>query len=191
MEVNEYLKSIPKIEDQAEKRVAAIVTNSDPFTLGQRKLFKMASEENDLIYCFVTENQRAMFDQARRVKFAQDSLAAFDNVKVVSGENFVPDLTVSTEFFKQQLMPELNISRVYVVKKFMSMDTHFDNVKLAHELGPKIEVITVPDLQLNGETVSATRVRQAIKAGNLDEVEQMASKPVYEYIKANLTNLKK
>lgn len=183
MKTNYYLNSLPTIADQNDKKVAAIVTNSDPFTMGQRKLFTMAASENDLVYCFVTKNDDAMFDQQTRVKFAEESLAQFSNGKVVSGDDFVPDLTQSTEFFKEQLVPKLNISRVYVGKKFLSMKTHFDNVTLAHELGPDMEVITIPDLELNGEAVSASRVRKAIKFGNFDEVEQMVAKPVYEYIK--------
>ena len=49
-DVKEFVAEVPEIADQEHKKVAAIVMNANPFTLGHQHLIKMASEENDLVY---------------------------------------------------------------------------------------------------------------------------------------------
>ncbi|MGQ5708755.1 hypothetical protein [Lactobacillus sp. PSON] len=185
-DINQYLEQIPTIPDQNNKRIAAILTNSDPFTLGQGKLFEIAQQENDLIYCIIAANDKAMFTQEQRVGFAESDLARYNNVKVISGKDLIPDFSVSIEFFKDQFAPKLNISRVYVGKKFLSMDNHFDNVSLAHELGPDIEVITIPDLEVNGQTVSASEVRKNIMDNNFKAIRPFVSEAVFKDIQQDL-----
>ena len=71
----------------------------------------------------------------------------------------------------------------------MSRTTHFYNVSLAHELGPDIEVIVVKRLEKDGEIVTATKVRQLIKDGNLKEIDKFVPESTYLFIKQNMDKL--
>ncbi len=207
-DVNDFLSDLPKVEDQADKKIAAIVMNANPFTLGHQHLVKMASEENDLVYVFVVANDVSLFNFNERMKLVQEGTKQFANVKVVSGGDYMvspatfpayflksPDelidvqTSVDAAVFKNKIAPALNIARRYIGQEPISRTTHFYNVSLAHELGPDIEVITVKRLEKSGQIVTATQVRQWIKDGDLAKINKFVPESTYEFIKQNMSEL--
>lgn len=207
-DVTDFVAEIPKVEDQEHKKVAAIVMNANPFTLGHEHLVKRASEENDLVYIFVVANDVSLFSFDERFKLVQEGTKEFTNVKVVSGSDYMvspatfpayflksPDdlITVQTAIdaavFKKQIAPALNITRRYIGKEPISRTTHYYNVSLAHELGPDIEVIVIDRLQKDDQIVTATKVRQLIKDGNLREINKFVPETTYKFIKKNMPEL--
>ncbi|MCT7890936.1 MAG: [citrate (pro-3S)-lyase] ligase [Lactobacillus crispatus] len=194
--------------DVKDKKVAAIVMNANPFTLGHQHLIKMASEENDLVYVFVVANDVSLFSFDERFKLVQEGTKEFSNVKVISGGDYMvspatfpayflksPDDLIAVQtvidaaVFKNQIAPGLNITRRYIGKEPISRTTHFYNVSLAHELGPEIEVIVIDRLEKDGQIVTATKVRQLIKDGNLKEINKFVPETTYEFIKQNMQKL--
>lgn len=207
-DVDEFVEKLPKVKDQANKKVAAIVMNANPFTLGHQHLVKLASEENDLVYVFVVANDVSLFSFSERMKLVKEGTKEFNNVKVVSGGDYMvspatfpayflktPDdlisvqTTIDASVFKNKIAPGLNITRRYIGKEPFSRTTHYYNVSLAHELGPDIEVIVVKRLEEENEIVTATKVRQLIKAGNLKEINKFVPESSYEFIKENMNKL--
>lgn len=207
-DIQDYLHDLPRVEDQANKKIAAIVMNANPFTLGHKHLVKMASEENDLVYVFVVANDVSLFNFDERMKLVKEGTKEFSNVKVVSGSDYMvspatfpayflktPDdligvqTAVDAKAFKDQIAPALNITRRYIGKEPFSKTTHYYNISLAHELGPDIEVIVVKRLEKDGEVVTATKVRQLIKEGNLKEINKFVPEATYEFIKQNMDEL--
>lgn len=207
-DVDDFVNNLPQIPDQKNQKVAAIVMNANPFTLGHQHLVQMASEENDLVYVFVVANDASLFTFDERMKLVQEGVKDLGNVKVVSGGDYLvsaatfpayflksPDdlidvqTAIDAQVFKTQIAPKLNITRRYIGKEPISRTTHFYNVSLAHELGPDIEVIVVNRLTEDGEIVSATQVRQWIKSGDLDKINKFVPKTTYDFIKANETEL--
>src|SRR5699024_7055819 len=207
-DVKEFVAEVPEIADQEHKKVAAIVMNANPFTLGHQHLIKMASEENDLVYVFVVANDVSLFNFNERMKLVQEGTKQFANVKVVSGGDYMvspatfpayflksPDelidvqTSVDAAVFKNKIAPALNIARRYIGQEPISRTTHFYNVSLAHELGPDIEVITVKRLEKSGQIVTATQVRQWIKDGDLAKINKFVPESTYEFIKQNMSEL--
>ncbi|QLK31934.1 [citrate (pro-3S)-lyase] ligase [Lactobacillus crispatus] len=207
-DVKEFVAEVPEIADQEHKKVAAIVMNANPFTLGHQHLIKMASEENDLVYVFVVANDVSLFSFDERFKLVQEGTKEFSNVKVISGGDYMvspatfpayflksPDDLIAVQtvidaaVFKNQIAPGLNITRRYIGKEPISRTTHFYNVSLAHELGPEIEVIVIDRLEKDGQIVTATKVRQLIKDGNLKEINKFVPETTYEFIKQNMQKL--
>lgn len=207
-DVAEFVSEIPQVDNQANQKVAAIVMNANPFTLGHQHLVKMASDENDLVYVFVVANDVSLFSFDERLKLVKEGTKAFSNVKVVSGGDYMvspatfpayflktPDDLIAVQtaidaaVFKNQIAPGLNIKRRYIGKEPISRTTHFYNVSLAHELGPDIEVIVIDRLEKDGQIVTATKVRQLIKDGNLKEINKFVPETTYEFIKKNMQEL--
>lgn len=207
-DVAEFVAEIPKVGNQEHKKVAAIVMNANPFTLGHKHLVKRASEENDLVYVFVVANDVSLFNFDERFELVQEGTKEFANVKVVSGGEYmvspatfpayflkIPDdlITVQTAIdaaiFKRQIAPGLNITRRYIGKEPISRTTHYYNVSLAHELGPDIEVIVIDRLKKDDQIVTATEVRQLIKVGNLREINKFVPETTYDFIKKNMSEL--
>ena len=207
-DVKDYIKSIPRIENQENKKIGSIVMNANPFTKGHRHLVELASQENDLVYVFVVATDASLFTTDERMSLVKEGVKDLKNVKVVSGGDYMvskatfpayflkspEDLievqtAVDTKVFKNVIAPPLNIMRRYLGKEPLSMTTHYYNVSLAHELGPDIEVITIPRLEVDGHVITATEVRQLIKDGNLAGMEKLLPATTLEFIKKNLENL--
>jgi cytidyltransferase-related domain len=64
--VQDYVAALPKIEHQDQAKVAGIVMNANPFTLGHRYLIETAAKENDLVYVFVVNTDASLFTTAER-----------------------------------------------------------------------------------------------------------------------------
>lgn len=207
-DVNDYLDSLPRIANQENKKIAAIVMNANPFTLGHRHLIEMASQENDLVYVFVVATDLSLFKTNERMELVKEGLSDLKNVKVVSGGDYMvssatfpayflksPKDLIDTQteidalVFKNIISPKLNITRRYLGKEPISITTHYYNVSLAHELGPDIEVIITPRYEVDGQLVTATQVRKDIKEENLAEIAKLVPKTTYEFIENNLSEL--
>ncbi|MGQ5709509.1 [citrate (pro-3S)-lyase] ligase [Lactobacillus sp. PSON] len=207
-DVKDYVEGIPKIENQENKKIGAIVMNANPFTKGHRHLVELASQDNDLVYVFVVATDASLFTADERMKLVKDGVKDLNNVKVVSGDDYMvskatfpayflkspEDLievqtAIDAKVFKNVIAPPLNISRRYLGKEPLSLTTHYYNVSLAHELAPDIEVITIPRLEVNGHVITATEVRQLIKTGDLAGIEKLVPATTLEFIKENLEKL--
>lgn len=207
-DVNDYLADLPRIDQQEDKKIAAIVMNANPFTLGHRHLVKMASEENDLVYVFVVATDMSLFKTKEREELVRRGLSDLKNVKVVSGAEYMvsaatfpayflkspKDLidvqtTIDAEVFKNIIAPALNIKRRYLGQEPQSLTTRYYNESLANVLGPDIEVVILPRYKIDGEIVTATQVRKSIQTGDLTKIEDFVPRTTYEFIRENLTEL--
>lgn len=207
-DVNDYIASLPRIDNQENKRIGSIVVNANPFTKGHRHLVELASQENDLVYVFVVAADASLFTTDEREKIVKEGVKDLKNVIVVSGSDYMvskatfpayflkspEDLievqtAIDAKVFKNVIAPPLNISRRYLGKEPLSLTTHYYNVSLAHELGPDIEVITIPRLEQDGKVITATEVRKLIKAGDLAGISKLVPATTLEFIKQNLENL--
>ncbi|TSO26418.1 [citrate (pro-3S)-lyase] ligase [Lactobacillus sp. LL6] len=207
-DVEDYIESIPRIKNQEDKKIGSIVMNANPFTKGHRHLVELASQENDLVYVFVVAEDASLFTSDERMQLVKEGVKDLKNVKVVSGGDYMvskatfpayflkspEDLievqtAIDAKVFKNVIAPPLNILRRYLGKEPLSMTTHYYNVSLAHELGPDIEVITIPRLEVDGHVITATEVRQLIKDGNLAGMEKLLPATTLKFIKENLEEL--
>lgn len=206
--VQDYLASLPQVPDQKDKKVAAIVMNANPFTLGHRHLVEVASAENDLVYVFVVATDLSLFKTKERESLVKKGLQDLKNVKVVSGGDYMvsaatfpayflkspKDLievqtTIDALVFKKWIAPKLNIRGRYLGEEPQSRTTRYYNMSLVHQLEPDIKVRILPRYQVEGKVVTGTQVRRDIQAGKLQELEDLVPPTTYVFIKNNLLNL--
>ena len=69
-----YLDQLARSRVEAPK-VAAIVMNANPFTLGHQYLVEKAAAENDLVHLFMVSEDASLFPYAVRKKLIQEGTA--------------------------------------------------------------------------------------------------------------------
>lgn len=206
--VHDYLAKLPKVPQQKEKKVAAIVMNANPFTLGHRHLVEVASAENDLVYVFVVATDLSLFKTKERTDLVRKGLQDLANVKVVSGSDYMvsaatfpayflrspKDLinvqtTIDARVFKNIIAPSLNIKSRYLGQEPQSRTTRYYNTSLIHELEPEIKVKILPRYEVKGKVITGTQVRRDIQASKLAELKSLVPLATYVFIKSNLKEL--
>tara|TARA_R110001583_G_scaffold35585_1_gene118183 strand:+ start:30450 stop:31532 length:1083 start_codon:yes stop_codon:yes gene_type:complete len=177
--------------------IATIVVNCNPFTVGHRYLIEKASEENELVYLFVVSENLSAFPFEIRWKLIKEGIAHLNNVKmlstgpyIVSGAIFPnyflkheswsliseKQAEIDVKIFAEYIAPVLNIKKRYIGCETYCETTAAYNTAM-HKILPKhnIEVIECERITSNKdfckkEYISASKIREAIKQDNLNEV---------------------
>ena len=176
-----YAKSLAEL---CEGEIGAIVMNANPFTEGHRYLIEKALERVDLLHVFVVSEDRSYFSFAERWKRVQEGTKDLDRVRLhETKEYMISSVTFPTYFIKEKaraedvrcaldlaifadvFAKEMGITVRYVGTEPLDPVTARYNEIMKETLPAKgIEVVEVPRLTINGEIVSATKVRAALEA---------------------------
>lgn len=182
------------------ERIAAVVMNCNPFTLGHRHLLEQAAKENDVVHLFLLSEDRGPIPFSVRKKLVQEGIADLPNVILQeTGSYLISSATFPGYFLKDgdaaihaqarldlqifgELAKALGIRRRYVGEEKTSHVTAMYNQIMAERLPAMgIECIQIPRLEADGQVISASTVRQAIHDGALDTVRQMLPESTYRY----------
>ena len=193
-----YLRSLEKT--RRDGKCAAVVMNANPFTLGHRYLIETAARENDFVHLFLLSEEAGPIPFAVRKKLVQAGVADLGNVifhesgpYIISSANF-PSYFLRDEddailaharldlAVFEKIAAALNLSARYVGEEKSSHVTALYNRTMA-ELLPRMGLAfrEIPRLQADGETVSASTVRQAIHDGRLEDYRQLLPQTTYDY----------
>ena len=177
-----YLKALEKT--RREGKSAAVVMNANPFTLGHRHLVERAAAENDTLHLFLLSEEAGPIPFAVRKKLVKEGIADLPNVILHdSGPYIISSATFPSYFLRDEdaailahakldlavfgrIAAALGVTARYAGEETSSHVTALYNETMATEL-PKqgVDFRMIPRLALNGETVSASSVRQAIHDG--------------------------
>ena len=208
--ISTYLKELPRVKDQQDKRVAGIVMNANPFTKGHRFLVEQASRENDVVYVFVVSQDASLFTTAERTKLVQAGTADLKNVLVVPGKEYMVSgatfpayflkddqnvgryqAALDATLFKEQVAPALNITARYLGSEPYSKTTEVYNKELHRILPPEIAVRIIDRTAIeDGTVVTATKVRAALAAGDEKQVARLVPSTTMAYVKENWDELR-
>ena len=193
-----YLRSLEKT--RRDGKCAAVVMNANPFTLGHRYLIETAARENDFVHLFLLSEEAGPIPFAVRKKLVQAGVADLGNVIFhESGPYIISSATFPSYFLRdeddailaharldlavfEKIATALNLSARYVGEEKSSHVTALYNRTMA-ELLPRMGLAfrEIPRLQADGETVSASTVRQAIHDGRLEDYRQLLPQTTYDY----------
>ena len=193
-----YLRSLEKT--RRDGKCAAVVMNANPFTLGHRYLSETAARENDFVHLFLLSEEAGPIPFAVRKKLVQAGVADLGNVIFhESGPYIISSATFPSYFLRdeddailaharldlavfEKIAAALNLSARYVGEEKSSHVTALYNRTMA-ELLPRMGLAfrEIPRLQADGETVSASTVRQAIHDGRLEDYRQLLPQTTYDY----------
>ncbi len=201
--VESYCKAISGLAAHLPKKRAAIVVNCNPFTKGHRALIARAAEENGGVIVFVVSQDCSLFPFEDRIRLVRSGVADLKNVVVVpSGEYIVSSATFPTYFtrkenlpdaqirldvslFVQQIAPQLDITARYVGEEPYCPVTEAYNRAMQDILpGYGIELKIMPRIVVDGEIVSASKVRDLIRQGKWDCLKTVLPGVTIDYLQA-------
>lgn len=188
------------LQKKPGERIAAVVMNANPFTLGHRHLLEQACKENDVVHLFLLGEDTGPIPSSVRRRLVQAGIADLPNVILQdSGPYIISTATFPSYFLKDedtriqahaeldlevfsQIAASLGIQRRYVGEEPTSRVTGLYNKVMAAKLSDYgIECRIVPRMEADGSVISASTVRQAIHDGNLDSVKNMLPDSIYRY----------
>ncbi|MDR3354923.1 MAG: [citrate (pro-3S)-lyase] ligase [Synergistaceae bacterium] len=167
---------------------ACVVANCNPFTLGHRYLIERAASACDALYVIAVRDDRSAFPFDVRFRLLQEGTADIPNVAVMSGGDYVVSSTtfpsyftrdeelapahaeLDLEIFASRIAPALSISVRCVGTEPYSEVTRIYNETMKRVLPARgIRVEEIERLEIGGEAVSASRVRECLKKKRLSE----------------------
>ena len=190
---------VPKV--QARQRIAAIVMNANPFTLGHQYLVEKASRENDIVHLFVVSEDKSLVPFSVRKQLVEAGVAHLPNVYCLDTDSYMISSATFPSYFQEnenaviesnalldlqifsQIANALGIQRRYVGDEPFSRVTNLYNQIMQAEL-PKvgIECVVVPRKVNEGQVISASSVRAAIQAGDFEKVSAMLPESSYQFL---------
>lgn len=203
--INQYIESIRVANTKEGMRIGSIVMNCNPMTNGHLYLIDTARQMVDLLYIFIVEEDRSDFAFHDRLALVRNETASMENVVVVPSGQFVLsymtmplyfekeekreatlDATDDLKIFGNYIAPQLGITDRFVGEEPIDLVTRQYNEAMKNILPMYgVSVVEIPRLQQEGSPVSASRVRQYLKEGNMEAVKSIVPSGVYAYLCQN------
>lgn len=189
-----FIASLPRYEGTC----GAVVCNCDPFTLGHRHLIEHAAANCDHLYVFAVAEKGSFFSPEDRLDMIQKGTSDIPNCHVLSSDlylvsratfpaYFIKDRTradlvkadLDIAFFAGKIAPALHITTRFVGEEPFSPVTKAYNERMK-ELLPAhgIRLEEIPRYQ----AISASRVRELIRAGEYEQTRTLVPETTYETI---------
>ena len=183
-----------------KSRIAAVVMNANPFTLGHKYLVEKACAQNDLVHLFILSEDASLvpFDVRRQLVMA--GTAHLDNICYHdSGPYIISNSTFPSYFQKDEhsvieghalldlsvfckIADALQITRRYVGEEPSSVVTGIYNQIMAQRLPEHgIDCTIIPRKTLYDTAISASSVRLAIQNHDLESLARLVPKTTFDY----------
>ena len=194
---------IPQNPSAMGRKIAALVMNANPFTLGHQYLVEKAARENDLLHLFIVSEDASLVPFKVRKQLVMEGTAHLDNIcyhdsgpYIISNATFpsyfqkdenavieshaMLDLTIFTEIART-----LGINRRYVGEEPTSLVTGIYNQIMSEKLPENgIECMIVPRKTDGEKAISASTVRQAIKDNDMDTLRKLVPESTLRYFES-------
>ena len=202
----DWLRSLDQYKKAGNN--GAIVMNANPFTYGHRYLVEYAASKVDYLYVMVVEEDKSFFKFEERYKLVKEGTADLKNVIVFPSSQYIISSSSLPGYFKKenmqgdilldatqdivsfaQVAEALNIHVRFCGEEPKDLFTkrYNDNMeKLLPQYGIEFEVIDRKTCA--GEVISASRVRNCLKEGKLEEIKGLVPDTTYNYLKQKYQN---
>lgn len=199
--IKSYVKELEEFKFNKD-RIASLVMNCNPFTLGHQYIIEKAAFENDIVHVFIVWEDRSSFPSEIRYNLVKEGTKHLSNVFIHKGKDYIisnatfpsyfikePGDIVEThakldlELFKNYIVPALNINKRYVGEEpYCAVTKKYNELmkKILPEVG--VEVEEMKRFKVGGEYVSATKVRKGIVSGELFKVKKFLPEVTYKFI---------
>ncbi len=194
-----YLSNLEKTK-KCGKKVAALVMNANPFTLGHQYLAETASLENDIVHLFMVSEDASLVPFNVRKELIMKGTAHLHNIIYhESGPYIISNATFPSYFQKDEnavieshamldltvfcsIAEALGITCRYVGEEPDSIVTGIYNDIMKQRLPENgINCIIVPRKEWGGNPISASTVRKAIQNRDFARLRELVPSSTYEY----------
>lgn len=202
--IHEYCRRLTEQVSPSHGRVGALVMNCNPFTLGHQYLVEQASRCCDRVIILAVQEDLSEFPFEARLSLLRRGVAHLPNVTVLPGGRYViSSLTFPSYFthstdlaatqaavdmalFARYIAPCLGITDRFLGTEPFSPVTELYNRASIAQLEPAgIRVHLVERLVLEGQAVSASRVRALLIQGKMAEVRALVPDTTWAYLNSS------
>lgn len=184
------------------KTISSIVMNCNPFTLGHQYLIERASSDSDFVHIFIVWEDKSLFPPEVRFNLVKEGTRHLHNVMVHRGEDYIiSNSTFPSYFLKEKsnivkihtlldlsifgnyIGPSLGINRRYIGEEpYCPVTSQYNETmkSILPEYG--IEVIETSRLRNKDTIISASKVREIIKRGELEELKNLIPMVTYDFL---------
>ena len=185
------------------RKIAALVMNANPFTLGHQYLVEKAAAENDLLHPFIVREDASLVPFKIRKQLVMKGTAHLKNICYHdSGPYIISNATFPSYFQKDenavieshatldltvftQIAKVLGITRRYVGEEPTSLVTGIYNLIMSEKLPEQgIECIVVSRKTCEDTPISASNVRLALQNGDYDTLSKLVPQTTLDYFKS-------
>ena len=183
-QADEYLKTVRDATPLSWKKgvYGAIVMNCNPFTLGHRYLIEQSSRKVDYLYIFVVEGiPNVVVVPSGKLIISSVTFPGYflkDSPDCVS-----VDTSLDVDIFARFIASPLNITKRFVGEEPLDMVTRSYNESMK-EILPRygIMVDEIPRKEEQGDVISASRVRRALKTGDFKTISSLVPDTTLNYL---------
>ena len=198
--INKFISAL-KVHD-VKGKIGAIVANCNPFTNGHLYLIEQAAAACDFLYLFILSEDKSEFSASARMNLVKEGTAHIKNIAIYpTGDYLVSSATFPQYFLKNkesagQVQCELDLSifAKYFVPyfgintRFVGTEPHsaitlaYNRQMMSFLPEQNIEVIEIPRKEIDGEAISASRVRALLKDAKYDQIKALVPITTFEYL---------
>ncbi len=201
--IRKYVGSLER-PPHPEGAIGAVVMNCNPFTNGHRYLVETAAGQCGALHLFVLSEDRSVFPAEVRYELVRQGIQGFHNVILHHTSDYLISSAVfPTYFLKEQARAEqinceldlrifceyfareLSITRRFVGTEPFCPVTSAYNREMKRVLGEYgIEVVEIQRKKLDGLEISASRVRECLKAGDYEAIGKMVPPSTLRFLRS-------
>lgn len=189
--------------DSAKTKIAALVMNANPFTLGHQYLVEKAASENDILHLFIVSEDQSLVPFSVRKELVLEGTAHLKNIIYhESGPYIISNATFPSYFQKDadavmeshvnldltifvRIAQALGINYRYVGEEPNSQVTGIYNEIMAKKLPEnQIACKIIPRKEANGSVISASTVRTALKCDKIDLLKTLVPETTFRYFQS-------
>lgn len=195
--LNRKSLKIPK----AAQMIGCIVMNCNPFTLGHKYLVEYALSHCDYLFVFIVQEDKSYFHFSDRFRIAMENCKCYESVCVIPSGNLIASNYTFPEYFKREehrdngftsssmritpvldfrvfgsyIAPVLRIKKRFIAEEPLDKVTRQYNQYMKRILSEfDIDVVEIPRKTLiDGEIISASKVRKMYKERSFDKMREM------------------
>lgn len=200
--LEEWLTDIKKYKVPCGQKAGAIVMNCNPFTWGHRYLVERAKKQVEVLYLFVLEENKSFFDFQDRLNMVKIGVCDLENVVVIPSGKYIISSGTLPGYFEKEDNPEaefdatedLEIFGKIIAKEFgiqvrFAGEEPYDQFTnryndFMRNLLPKfgVEFCEIPRKKLDGEPISASKVRECIRDKTYGRLKKLVMPDIYNYL---------
>lgn len=201
---SDYIKKLKKespISDMEGKSAGAVVMNANPFTLGHQFLLEEAAKRCDFLHLFIVSEDSSLFPFSLRQELIKRGTSHIKNIVChESGPYMISHNTFPSYFLKEKtviceahakldinlfekIAKELGITYRFVgEEKSSSVTAVYNRVMLESLSKGAVKGVEIPRKKVGADIISASRVRQYIHEGELENVRRYVPESTWEYL---------
>ena len=182
--------------------------NANPFHLGHEYLVEYAASRVQKLFVMVVSEDKSDFTFAERFELVKRGTNQFPNVEVIPSGKFVisqqtfsgyfnkenlqdvqVDSSQDVEIFASEIAPALGVNVRFVGEEPADTVTKTYNENMKN-IFPRydIDFCEIPRREINGEMISAKKVREALKVGDFDTIKKLVPKTTLKFLRDNFSD---